>query len=787
LHRTAGLIRLSLITPTVSQENDEEFGALGSILSWDDENEAEQVAAMAAVIREREAAGLSAPPDMVQFSTKDGVSQFSFLQGGGGMANPFVMNSAAQFTGNGGNLTLQLPLPTPLSSFVAQSDGQAQAKQISQQTTTNQLQQQQTQQQQQFVAQNVANFAQLFAQTGNLLQQNSAPAQPVPLRPTLPTIPHVQLPSQQQAPQVQVQFPSDPNAFLQQLQFAQLQQQMRVAQAQLPNPTQQQQLQVQFQQPQPPTLGNVPQSAAPIACVVQSQPEQPKRTPRSPEVRKKVPSRAPAKAKLLPNADVALSSMVSASDTDGEVSRGVKLKKTSSAEAKKLKPSELTSADMSNMTEAEKVKANRDRNREHARNTRLRKKAYLEKLKATVDDLCRERDSIVSERASAANLLVEMHNTRTEVLMSFFALRTCNEKRRKLWSSILDESCFTCIMPVTPYRSFPASEVQVSKCQRTIMGIDGMMSDTASLHLLLDTLVDRSKHPFGKISFRYTLVTEDAIVAGNQFMARWVMTTTNAVQCGANAEVTKQGMLCCKFNGTHKVTCLEIMFDVLAFMLHLKQAAGSDGFSVIPNTVQTCQRSFDKPMIVTIAEPPYTIIQVNKLWSDMTGYPSDEVVSQTSCSILQPPGMDKKALKSMMHEIRHKRPTSAMLTNVTRSGKIFTNFLTVYPLSSDSRIAYFMGLTTFYTEGTLQAEKEQESTTDTVHVEQRPRIAQARSSNPPTLSVQLPAEGHDGQLSMSKAETMDALITSVTLSEIPTIGSVLGGLKRPREVPSASI
>ena len=44
------------------------------------------------------------------------------------------------------------------------------------------------------------------------------------------------------------------------------------------------------------------------------------------------------------------------------------------------------------------AKANRDRNREHARNTRLRKKAYLEKLKTTVDELCRERDTLVSER-----------------------------------------------------------------------------------------------------------------------------------------------------------------------------------------------------------------------------------------------------------------------------------------------------------------------------------------------------------------------------------------------------
>eukprot|EP00957_Ditylum_brightwellii_P182146 13877737-Ditylum_brightwellii.AAC.1 len=69
------------------------------------------------------------------------------------------------------------------------------------------------------------------------------------------------------------------------------------------------------------------------------------------------------------------------------------------------------------MTPEEKLKANRDRNREHARNTRLRKKAYLEKLKVTVDELCRERDTLVSERVGAASLLIEMHSTRIDVLM----------------------------------------------------------------------------------------------------------------------------------------------------------------------------------------------------------------------------------------------------------------------------------------------------------------------------------------------------------------------------------
>lgn len=386
------------------------------------------------------------------------------------------------------------------------------------------------------------------------------------------------------------------------------------------------------------------------------------------------------------------SNVVSCSDTDGETKdqNKAKGKKPAVAPNAKKKAEPENTADL---TPEEKAKANRDRNREHARNTRLRKKAYLEKLKSTVDELCRERDTLVSERAGAANLMVEIHNTRTEVLMSFFALRSTYEKQRDLWSSILDESCFSCVMPVTPYRSFPASEVQVSKCQRTILGIDGMMADTASLHVLLNSLIDRSRYPSAVVQFRYTLVTEDAVVAGNQMMARWVMSTTNATQLGARMEVAKQGMLCCKFNSAHKIIGLELMFDVMAFMLQLKQAAGSETFSVVPNTVQTCQRSFSSPMVMTLAERPYTIVQVNKLWEDMTGFRAEDVVGKASCRILQGQDTDRAAVEALMSAVRFKRPASATLLNYNRAGKRFRNFVNVYPLSTDSKITHYVALT----------------------------------------------------------------------------------------------
>ena len=45
------------------------------------------------------------------------------------------------------------------------------------------------------------------------------------------------------------------------------------------------------------------------------------------------------------------------------------------------------------LTADERARQNRDRNREHARNTRLRKKAYVEELKRTWTELVAQRDA----------------------------------------------------------------------------------------------------------------------------------------------------------------------------------------------------------------------------------------------------------------------------------------------------------------------------------------------------------------------------------------------------------
>ena len=174
------------------------------------------------------------------------------------------------------------------------------------------------------------------------------------------------------------------------------------------------------------------------------------------------------------------------------------------------------------------------------------------------------------------------------------------------------------------------------------------------------------------------------------------MTTTNATKLGAKREIKKMGMLCARFNSAHKIVALELMFDVMAFMLQLKQAAGACAFTVVPNTVQTCIGPFgnDCPMVMTLADRPYTIVQVNEKWENMTGWKADDVVGKESCKILQGDDTQKIAVDGLMTSIRLQRPAFAVLINYTRGReKMFKNFISLYPLSTDSKITHYVGLT----------------------------------------------------------------------------------------------
>jgi hypothetical protein len=68
----------------------------------------------------------------------------------------------------------------------------------------------------------------------------------------------------------------------------------------------------------------------------------------------------------------------------------------------------------------------RDRNREHARNTRLRKKVYVNKLKEFVENLSEQKRSEIKQCSQMGARIHEMHSTRKEKVQQFLSYRANN-------------------------------------------------------------------------------------------------------------------------------------------------------------------------------------------------------------------------------------------------------------------------------------------------------------------------------------------------------------------------
>ena len=216
------------------------------------------------------------------------------------------------------------------------------------------------------------------------------------------------------------------------------------------------------------------------------------------------------------------------------------------------------------------------KNREHAKNTRMRKKNYIETLKDTFQHLAQERENLDKDRRFSLTRLAEQCTVRKKVLQAFFTHRANNEKNRSKWTNVLDES-FRLVIPVTPYRSFPPSEVV--NAQRHVIGIDAVLMDTASLSVMIQS-IGNSSFPDKRVKVHFILDFENIVMSGDTCFCRWEMRTENAVECGSHYECNKQGMLKAVFNHQNKLLSIEKTFDVMAFMQQLRRASGKNEFQV---------------------------------------------------------------------------------------------------------------------------------------------------------------------------------------------------------------
>ena len=110
------------------------------------------------------------------------------------------------------------------------------------------------------------------------------------------------------------------------------------------------------------------------------------------------------------------------------------------------------------LTADERARQNRDRNREHARNTRLRKKAYVEELKRTWTELVAQRDASDLEKRHEKQRDLEVLEVCYRVMEEFLKLRARESESSLLarWVAILEDG-FTLTLPKTEYRHMDQS------------------------------------------------------------------------------------------------------------------------------------------------------------------------------------------------------------------------------------------------------------------------------------------------------------------------------------------
>lgn len=132
----------------------------------------------------------------------------------------------------------------------------------------------------------------------------------------------------------------------------------------------------------------------------------------------------------------------------------------------------------------------RARNREHARQTRRRKKEFVESLQVSVQQLDHE-NKIMAARLANLDERAQERERRADAVAAILALRVKDDDdpdAAKQWAELV-EADFELKLPHTPYRSYAPYEA--TSTGRIVSGIPAVMADVKSLRVCLGALKRR--------------------------------------------------------------------------------------------------------------------------------------------------------------------------------------------------------------------------------------------------------------------------------------------------------
>lgn len=221
----------------------------------------------------------------------------------------------------------------------------------------------------------------------------------------------------------------------------------------------------------------------------------------------------------------------------------------------------------SNLTPDERARQNRDRNREHARNTRLRKKAYVEELKATLSALVSQRDAAELEKRHAQQRELEQREVRFRVLEEFLKLRGRNEANAARWAAILEEK-FTLTLPILSFREMVHSNDNSHRNanalhEQVLTGVTEVMNDSSLCASFLQTLGKQGNSEI--ITLAYNCDRHNFFMDNCVAVLDWTATTHGASEQGI--ELIVKGHTRAKFcPASNKLISVVMSFDTGAIV-----------------------------------------------------------------------------------------------------------------------------------------------------------------------------------------------------------------------------
>lgn len=123
-------------------------------------------------------------------------------------------------------------------------------------------------------------------------------------------------------------------------------------------------------------------------------------------------------------------------------------------------------------------------------------------------------------------------------------------------------------------------------------------------------------------------------------------------------------------------------------------------FSAFPETVDTLQHDIHdtdwgraNAIVVTSSTWPYPIVGVNETWEDLCGFPKDQVLGKTFHSLgITGDFTEADSIRALSKKLANEEKAAVHLTNATKDGTLFRNYLRVAPLYTNDEITHFVGV-----------------------------------------------------------------------------------------------